>query len=899
MIRSLFNSLAQLHSAWYALINFVVLIAFPILFVLGDAKESPFLFTGILLIGCGIGTGAVSIIFNSPTEDKPLNRVRYKKILSKCITWPMLFSVIGHCGFALFALGFNFVNVSTAIILYETRQLLLSCMLALLFTSKHKEMQTWSRFFGKIFLVPREVTEERRQPRSRFAELDRRTQPGFFRAIFYLPAIAGIVFVMLSHNDTSNPMLAIKAVFVNPGTLLEGILFEGTLVGGTFLGVFCVLIAAVCWVLQRICTRKISQDFADEHWDHEVKKIGESNKLDDKRIAKVNDQISKDVGDVERMMSSISLVFGGGFLCVIGSFAVESNVSSNQLFYSIMGAFVYSIGAVAVESLRRYLLAAHFWKRENEKENLKRIGIQNIRARIIKPLIAEMHHLPPAPDYNHLIIEYNQLIRENTRLQTIRAELQTQHNESEEKRIQLVTEYEQLKTEGERERINEEIIHLDGELKQIGLIDYEMNKIANQLKEVQLRMTVAHIENAYAAEENNKKSRGDFDVKAVLAMQPLQYATPLGILILLWMFTILEVSHLDYLIIGAMGITVSNLLVRKISSEYNMQEYNMEKEQKRWSSLTDLDLAHKRNAYQALMASLWLFGTITYFTPGFVTDVPLELPVTIFILVLAFRVARLVRRTSQEEEWVIEIFQKIKFISAKKLRSDDLVSKVALNEASKSLLLIDQHKSEDELVRAYTDMFWNLNQVQEADEISDEITDIRRLVDMLVHSRQQGSRFDEIVAISMAAFLLVLGLLFFNGGREFYGELTSILLSSVVVFLLVNILDLERDRSDLTLREYSDVLSVDFSQLAGERTRDQLNKLGKSLSPYSHLLEVNISCLTDDRTKGEMVQSAEFKEFRASLDVDKNREIEIIWVVISLVIIVLFCLLLTGVFKPL
>ena len=788
MIRSLHNSLITLHSAWYALINVVVLLAFPVLFVLGDAKESPFLYTGILLIGCGIGTGAVSLIFNSRTDDGPLNRAGRNRILSKCKTWPMLFSVIGHCGFVLFALGLLFVNVSTAIILYETRQLCLSLVLVLVFpfTSKHRTKRTWSLFFKKIFLIPNRFAENPMQPRSRFEERDRQAQPRFFRAIFYVPAIAGVVLVMLSHNDTSQPLLAIGAVFANPETLL----------GETLLGVFFVLTAAVFWILQRTCTKKMAQDLAEERRDYKIEYYKENGKMDDETSDEANDEMSYEIGDFERVMSAISFVIAGVFLCTIGWFLSEPIVSIHQLFYATMSALVYSVGAVAIESQRLYLLVADGLTKTNEEKRLGKIGIQKLRAQNIQGITEDL--------------------------------------------IQMKREHDQSRNDDERSHIMSKMQHLEASL----------NKLEDDYKE----------------KEADKSYFRNLDVKAVLAMQPFQFATPLGILILLWMLTILDVSHLDYLIIGAMGITVSNLLIRNISSEYNMQKYNMAT--KEWELRTGLDLAHKRNrnAYQALMASLWVFGTITYFTPGFATDVPLELPVTIFILVLAFRVARLVRRTSQEEEWVIEIFQKLVFLTTKKVIKTDNVSKIALSEAIKSLLLIDRHSSTDELTITYKDMLWQLNQVHTADEISDEITDIRHLVDMLVHSRQQGSRFDEVVAISMAAFLLVLGLLFFNGSREFYSELTSILLSSVVVFLLFNILDLERDRKDETLVHYSDEIKVDISQLTGKKTRD--------------------------------FARAKYEEYRVNIEVGKYREIEVIWVTISLVIIVLFCLLLTGVFTP-
>ena len=108
-----------------------------------------------------------------------------------------------------------------------------------------------------------------------------------------------------------------------------------------------------------------------------------------------------------------------------------------------------------------------------------------------------------------------------------------------------------------------------------------------------------------------------------------------------------------------------------------------------------------------------------------------------------------------------------------------------------------------------------------------EMTGIRHLVDKLVHSRQQGANFGEKVAIALAGSLIVTGLLFFNGTREFYSEFTSFLLSSVVVFLFFNILDLEKDRTDSILEkveageEYAGQYVVKFDDVksrAGQQT---------------------------------------------------------------------------------
>ena len=256
-----------------------------------------------------------------------------------------------------------------------------------------------------------------------------------------------------------------------------------------------------------------------------------------------------------------------------------------------------------------------------------------------------------------------------------------------------------------------------------------------------------------------------------LGVNALSYATPLITLMWLWMLSILNVSHLDYLIIGAMGIIASNLLINVDASE--------------------------RVAYKALIVSLWVFGTITYFTEGYATKIPLELPVTIFILVLSFRVERLARRTTQEEGWVFDVFRRLRYMASKTEPRTEKCKALLL--ASKALLNVDHHKSAAALKDAYEDTLGYLEKARRAGIDAEEITELCRMVDKVAHSRQQGSRFGEIVAIALVGLLIVLGLLVFNGEREIYGEIVSFVLPSVVVFLFFNIVDLQGDRKDETL----------------------------------------------------------------------------------------------------
>ena len=281
-----------------------------------------------------------------------------------------------------------------------------------------------------------------------------------------------------------------------------------------------------------------------------------------------------------------------------------------------------------------------------------------------------------------------------------------------------------------------------------------------------------------------------------LGVNALAFGTPLVALIWLWMFSTLDVSHPDYLIIGAMGVVAANLLINT--------------------------KADKRIAYNALVVSLWVFGTVVWFTGEYLKDialatkVPLELPVTMFILILAFRVDRLVRRTSQEEQWVFEAFHKLEFLSAKK-KIDD--------QAGKLLLEIDRSEPEA-LNRVYERLLKYIPtpkaKARMTKSVADEVTHVRHLVDNLVHSRQQGGNFGELIAIAIAGGLIVTGLLFFRE-REIFSDLAAFLLSSVVVFLLFNIIDLQNDRSDPILKKREDGQhTVKFDNVGSRKVQQRI-----------------------------------------------------------------------------
>ena len=572
---NMFKFLGVLHPVIYMMMAVGTYSVIPVLFKLGGAEESPFLFTGILQICTGVGVGAVILLFKKELPIKSDRSDVVKDIaMSPYKAGLVLFSIIGSCDIALFALGFALVGVSVATILFETWPFFLMLLLSYLFFDKRKARN--KQRYGTISST----------------------------LIIGMLAIAGVALVVLSHNDTPHPLLSIGVNFTQPGALL---------------GAFLALAGSFCVAVRAATTLKLGEALAEKH----------SPSSEDKRKT----------GEIVFAIAAacISNVVAGVVCCAIGLVASEP-ISSQQMVYAAATGFI-----------------------------VNSIGMGALRA----------------------------------------ANLKT----------------------------------------------------------------------------------------ANLGVNALAYATPLIALIWLWSLSILDVSHLDYLIIGAMGIVASNLLINA--------------------------KADMRVAYSALVMSLWVFGTFVYFHDGYTTDVPLELPVTVFILVLSFRVDRLVRRTSQEEDWLFEAFRRFELLVAKRHIRDD-----AWREP---MLKIDRHENLHELTAAYgkltTYLAAQMKRGKAPGGTMDEIMGIRHLVDNLAHSRQQGAHFGEIVAIALTGALIVTGLLFFSGEREIYKEIASFVLSAVLVFLFFNILDLQKDRRGRILqhggKEYDGEYMVKFDDKARSRKVQQ------------------------------------------------------------------------------
>ena len=212
--------------------------------------------------------------------------------------------------------------------------------------------------------------------------------------------------------------------------------------------------------------------------------------------------------------------------------------------------------------------------------------------------------------------------------------------------------------------------------------------------------------------------------------------------------------------------------------------------------------AEIRSAYKALIIALWVCGVLVYLHDGFPLSGYAEVVgvvSTLFILILVFRADRLVRRTTDEENSVFLIYNRLSTLARKGGISED---------AKNQLCRIDEHAKPEQLLDAYRNLkgYFKTTREQHPEYDDDKLDELEAAVDSLAHSKQQGANFGELIALGVITFIMVCALLFFKppglfGWDGLFTEISSFLLAAVIVFLFANIFDLQHDRTNAVLRK--------------------------------------------------------------------------------------------------
>ena len=278
-----------------------------------------------------------------------------------------------------------------------------------------------------------------------------------------------------------------------------------------------------------------------------------------------------------------------------------------------------------------------------------------------------------------------------------------------------------------------------------------------------------------------------------LGISALTYAGPVLGLVWLGLASQINVLRIDYLIIGAAAVITANLLL-------NFK-------------------AEIRAAYKALIIALWVCGTSVYLHTSFPLPDYVEIVgviATLFILILAFRVDRLVRRTTEEESNEFFLFHQLSVL----VKSGGIN-----NDAPNQLREIGRHIKPSELRNSYGTLkkyFMDAHNKLAKDDRA-MLGELEARVDALTHSKQQGANFGELTALGFMGFIMVSALLLFkpvelSGWEGLFVETSSFLLATAIVFLFANIFDLQHDRTNAILakEDGNDFYSVAFDD-AGDR----------------------------------------------------------------------------------
>ena len=270
-----------------------------------------------------------------------------------------------------------------------------------------------------------------------------------------------------------------------------------------------------------------------------------------------------------------------------------------------------------------------------------------------------------------------------------------------------------------------------------------------------------------------------------LGINAMAYGVP--VLSLLFLTLLLYVGDVrgDFLVIGAAAIITANIFI------------NFEAEI-RWG-------------FKSLILALWACGAFVYLRDEFLHLLPfggwlwpretylgaLGFSATVFILLLTFRVARVAPRTQDEDNRIFALHRNLELLARRGLIAP---------EASEHLRAIDGARNVEELQLAYTRV--KLCFVQAA-AVDHTLADRRLLanaetqLNMMVHSRQQGVDFGELFSlIIFGGSTVLLSLLSrpeVSGWTAFMYEVFSALFPAVIIFLIVNVWDLHRDRAELVL----------------------------------------------------------------------------------------------------
>ena len=194
------------------------------------------------------------------------------------------------------------------------------------------------------------------------------------------------------------------------------------------------------------------------------------------------------------------------------------------------------------------------------------------------------------------------------------------------------------------------------------------------------------------------------------------------------------------------------------------------------------------------------------------------LSATIFTLLLAFRVASLVSRTSAEEAQAFSVFRKLELLHRREVVKDE--------EVLKYVNAVESSRNQRDLKNAYEEVRSRISQIDQTDltDVADRqmLNSAEAELDDLVRSKQLGMVLGEVFALLIFAGMTISVALLFRPNEaqaftRFFVDIFAMIIAAVVMFLTINVRDMRDQRIDEQLEHDGSDWKVSFHE-TGQRT---------------------------------------------------------------------------------
>ena len=323
-----------------------------------------------------------------------------------------------------------------------------------------------------------------------------------------------------------------------------------------------------------------------------------------------------------------------------------------------------------------------------------------------------------------------------------------------------------------------------------------------------------------------------------LDINGIYYLTP--VLSLVWLFPLglIQLQRWDYFIVGALIIVATSILI------------SIEKDT-------------GRRGFRWLIVSLWSTGLLIYFReiwiqlPWLADDAPWEwsigsvdyyslivLSATIFILILSFRLNRLIERTNNEENQYIRMKSIIKKLSPS-FKKSDRKEDILYEDIEWYLYKLDKDdtknssENRNNFINAINELRDTIKR-SSSDKIKEtleRISDLEIEFELLYRSKQRGRYLAENLVLYIFALVTIMVTIgtrptALSPWNALIIDILAFLFSSAICFMTINLIDLRAYREKST----AELMNTEET---GERTKDAINQ--KAVQVISIILAVVIS----------------------------------------------------------